>query len=76
MKHTNKELTGIYSNYKGDKIHAEYFIKYYEISYDDFGVNQDWEDESESLEAHTLNFCLEFYLPIFLKYLKIGHNPS
>lgn len=76
MKHTNEELTEIYSSYKGDKIHAEYFLKTYETSYDDFEKDEDWEDESESLEEHTLNFCLEFYLPIFLKYLKIGHNPS
>lgn len=75
MKHTNKELTEIYSSNKGDNIHAEYFIKTYEISYDEFEIDQDWEDENESVEEHTLNYCLEFYLPIFLKYLKNGHNP-
>ena len=76
MKHTNEELTEIFTSHKGDKTHAEYFIKKYETSYNDFEIDDDWEDESESLEEHTLNFCLEFYLPIFLKYLKIGHNPS
>lgn len=76
MKHTNEELKEIFSSHKGDNIHAEYFLKKYETSYNEFEIDDDWEDESESIEEHTLNFCLEFYLPIFLKYLKIGHNPS
>lgn len=75
MKHTNKELIEIYSTHKGDNIHAEYFIKIYEISYDEFEKDQDWEDENESVASHTLNFCLVHYLTAFLKYLKIGHNP-
>lgn len=76
MKHTNTELTDIYSNYKGDSLHAEYFIAVYEKSYEEFEKFQDWEDENESVEEHTLKFCLELYLSLFLKYLKIGNGPE
>lgn len=75
MKHTNTELIEIYTNHKGDNLHAEYFIAVYENAFEDFYENQDWEDENESVKEHTLKFCLKLYLPIFLKYLKIGHHP-
>lgn len=75
MKHTDKVLADIYSSHKGDNIHAEYFIKHYQKTYEEFEETQDWEDENESVEDHALNYCLKYYLPIFLKYLKIGHGP-
>ena len=75
MKHTNTELTEIYTYHKGDSIHAEYFIAQYEKAFEDFNECQDWEDENESVKDHTLKFCLKYYLPVFLKYLKIGNSP-
>ena len=75
MKHTNEELIEIYSKLKGDAIYSEYFIKNYEISYGEFDEDEDWEDITESVEAHTLNYCLKDYLPYFLKCIQNGHGP-
>lgn len=75
MKHTNEELIEIYSSNKGDDIYSEYFIKQYEFAYGVFDEDQDWEDINESVEAHTLNYCLNDYLSHFLKCIKNGHGP-
>lgn len=74
MKHTEKELIEIYTGLKGDDSHFEYFLKFYEVAFQEFILSNDWEDEDESTEEHTLKFCLEFYLPFFIKSLKEGHG--
>ena len=76
MKHSENELTEIFYNKIGYKEHANYFIELYNSSYDQFEIDDDWQDESESIAEHTLQSCLDFYLDYFIKYLKIGHNPN
>ena len=70
-KHTVEELVNAYSEVKGDAKFVEYFIEQYNQAFTDYIGN---EDEEGTSAERALNFCFEYYMPIFLKQLDKGHS--
>lgn len=71
-KHTGEELINAYSLVKGDAEFANYFIEQYNRAFNEFVIDVEDSDEVPSIRA--LNFCFEYYMPIFLKHLNKGHS--
>lgn len=71
-KHTEEELINAYSQIKGDTEFANYFIEQYNQTFNDFVIDVEDSDELPSIRA--LNFCFEYYMPIFLQQLDKGHS--
>ena len=71
-KHTEEELINAYSKVKGDPEFANYFIEQYNQAFNDFVIDVEDSDEAPSIRA--LDFCFEYYMPIFLEHLDKGHS--
>lgn len=71
-KHNAEELINAYSQIKGDAEFANYFIEQYNQAFNDFVTDVEDSDELPSIRA--LNFCFEYYMPIFLQQLDKGHS--
>lgn len=70
-KHTAEELMNAYSQVKGNAEFANYFVKQYNQAFNDYIGNY---DEEGTPAERALNFCFEYYIPIFLKQLDKGHS--
>lgn len=70
-KHTLEELMNAYSQVKGDTEFANYFVEQYNLAFKDYIGN---EDEEGTPAERALNFCFEYYMPIFLQQLDKGHS--
>ncbi|MCF6142351.1 hypothetical protein L1S34_13725 [Flavobacterium sp. K77] len=71
-RHTVEELMNAYLKVKGDAEFSNYFLEQYNQTFNDFVIDVEDSDEVPSIRA--LNFCFEYYMPIFLKQLDKGHS--
>lgn len=71
-KHTEEELIKAYSQVKGNAEFVNYFIDQYNQAFDDYVIHI--EDSEEMPPERALNFCFEFYMPVFLEQLHKGHS--
>ena len=73
MPHTQVELIEAYKKVVGNEENVRFFINEYHNALQEF---IEFPEPENTPKERALDFCIEIYLPIFLKQIEKGHSPS
>lgn len=72
IPHTQVELIEAYKKVVGNEENVRFFINEYHTVLQEF---IEFPEPENTPKERALNFCIEIYLPIFLKQIEKGHSP-